>query len=252
MHIGSHFCFSFNSVGFFGHLNKNLARQAPRDLRDADKLLVQKLLSITGLHTLLELRGIPCINQATAPASRRTLVSSRSFGQRITEKEFLAEALTMHATRAGERLRQEKLETAGIAVHIRTARHGQGPFYDETVEVPLPSPTDSTRELIRAAKRGLDTVFRPGFSYAKAGIILFDLAPCTGRQGSLMDIITPNEQKQHDKKLMAALDSLNRKYGRGAVRFAGEGGKNAPWHMRHTRRSPRWTTAWEELPLVRG
>jgi DNA polymerase V len=158
----------------------------------------------------------------------------------------------MHATRAGERLRQEKLEAAGIAVHIRTSRHGQGPFYDETADLAMPFPTDSTIELIKAAKTGLEKVYRSGFSYAKAGIMLFDLAPRTGRQGNLLDIISPNEKKPRDKKLMHALDAVNKKFGRGAVRFAAEGENDAPWHMQHTRRSPRWTTAWGELPFVRG
>ena len=219
-------------------------------LRDADTNLIKKMLSITGLHTQLELRGIPCIDQTSAPTPRRTLVSSRSFGQRIREKEYLAEALAMHAAHAAERLRRENLEAAGMAVHIRTSRHGQGPFYDETAEVSLPFSTASTRDLIRAAKQGLETIFHPGFAYAKAGVMLFDLAPRVGRQGSLLDIITPNERKQRDKKLMDTLDVLNRKFGRGAVRFAAEGGRNAPWHMQHTRRSRRWTTAWEEVPLV--
>jgi DNA polymerase V len=223
-----------------------------RELRDADRTLIQKLLSVTGVQTLLELRGIPCIDETSAPAPRRTLVSSRSFGQRITEKDHLAEALTMHATRAGERLRRERLEAGGIAVHIRTSRHGQGPFYDETAEIALPFPTDSTRELIKAAKAGLETVFRQGFSYAKAGIMLFDLAPREGRQGSLLDILSPNERKQRDEKLMYALDALNTKFGRGTVRFAAEGDKVAPWHMQHTRRSPRWTTAWGDIPSIRG
>jgi DNA polymerase V len=220
------------------------------DLRDADGGMVKKLLSVTGLHTVLELRGVPCVDQSEAPVPRKTLVSSRSFGQKVTDKEPLAEALAMHATLAGERLRRNKLEAGGIAVHIRTARHGQGPMYDQTTEVALSFPTASTRELIRATREGLDVVFRSGYSYAKAGIMLFDLAPCGARQGNLMEWAAPDADRRRDKQLMSALDAVNQRYGRGILRFGAEGGKEAPWHNRRDRRSPRWTTAWEELPVV--
>lgn len=223
-----------------------------RDLRDADGGMIKRLLSVTGLHTVMELRGVHCVDNAPAPTARRTMVSSRSFGERVTEKEYLAEALAMHATLAGERLRKEKLEAGGMAVHIRMARYGQGPFYDKIAEITFPSPTSSTRSLIKAAREGLDTVFQQGFHYAKAGVMLFDLTDRDKRQGSLLDIAAPDEKKVKDKKLMAALDAANKRFGRGSVRFGADGGADAPWHMKHTRRSPGYTSAWEDLPTVGG
>jgi len=223
-----------------------------KDLRDADGGMIRKLLSVTGLNTAMELRGIPCIEQSEAPAPRRTMVSSRSFGQRVTDKEHLAEALAMHATLAAERLRKEKLEAGGISVHIRTARHGQGPFYDKTAEIAFSSPTSSTRSFIKATREGLESVFQHGFHYAKAGVMLFELSERDGQQGSLMDIAVPDEKKKKDKKLMSTLDAVNKRYGRGAVRFGAEGKADAPWHMKHTRRSPKYTSAWDELPVVGG
>jgi len=223
-----------------------------KDLRDADGGMIKKLLSVAGLNTAMELSGFPCIDQSAAPAPRRTMVSSRSFGQRVTEKVHLAEALAMHATIAGERLRREKLEAGGMAVHIRTARFGQGPFYDKTAEIVFQEPTSSTRQFIRATREGLDSIFSPGFHYAKAGVMFFDLNDKGGRQGSLLDIAAPDEQKGRDKKLMTALDVLNKRFGRGAVRFGAEGEADAPWHMKHTRRSPRYTSSWNDLPTVGG
>ncbi|MCL1985549.1 MAG: Y-family DNA polymerase, partial [Betaproteobacteria bacterium] len=222
-----------------------------KDLRDADESIVKKLLSITGLKTAMELRGIPCIKHSEAPAPRRTMVSSRSFGERITEKQHLAEALAMHATLAGERLRREKQEASGITIHIRTARYGHGPFYDKAAEINFPSPTANTRDFIKATRQGLDTIFQQGFLYAKAGIMLFDLVERhRRRQGSLLDMLAPGERKEKDKKLMAALDSVNKKFGRGSIRFAAEGQADAPWHTKHTHRSPRYTSAWDDLPIV--
>jgi DNA polymerase V len=222
-----------------------------KDLRDADGTMIRKLLSVTGLHTALELRGIPCTDLTAAPAERRTLVSSRSFGKRVMDKESLAEALALHAGLAGERLRREKLQAGGIAVHIRTARQGQGkgPFYDQTADVPFPAPTISTRDFIQATRRGLEAIFRPGFAYAKAGVMLYELSLAGSGQGSLLELFTPKERPR-EKALMATLDAINKKMGRGAVRFGAEGPKDAAWHMQHSRRSPRWTTVWDELPVI--
>ena len=221
-------------------------------LRDADGSMIKKLLSITGLNTAMELRGISSIDRLTAPVPRRTMVSSRSFGEKVTEREYLKEALAMHATMVGERLRQEKLEAGGMAVHIRTARYGYGPFYDKTVEIVFSQPTSSTRQFIRAAREGLDSIFSPGFFYAKAGIMFFDLAERDKRQKSFLDVSVPDKHKEKDKKLMSALDAVNKRFGHGTVRFGAEGGAEAPWHMKHTQRSPQYTSAWEDLPTVKG
>jgi DNA polymerase V len=126
-----------------------------------------------------------------------------------------------------------------------------GLFYDKTAEIPFSTPTANTRRLIKAANEGLDTVFQQGFQYAKAGVMLLDLIERGKRQGSLLDIITPDEQKEKDKKLMSALDAVNNRFGRGTVRFAAEGATDAPWHMKQTRRSPKYTSAWDDLPIVR-
>jgi DNA polymerase V len=226
--------------------------RSAKDLRDADEGMIRKLLSVTGLYTVMELRGIPCIEQSAVPVPRRTMVSSRSFGEKVTAKQSLAEALAMHAVLAGERLRREKLEAGGMAVHIRTARFGQGPFYDKTAEIAFSSPTANSRQLMKAAEEGLDAVFREGFQYAKAGVMLFDLADRDKQQGNLLDIVMPDEQKKKDKKLMSALDAVNKRFGRGTVRFAAEGDTGASWRTKHTKKSPKYTSAWDELPVVRG
>ena len=85
-----------------------------------------------------------------------------------------------------------------------------------------------------------DAVFQQGFLYAKAGVMLFNLAERDGQQGNLLDIAAPDEQKGKDKKLMSALDAVNKRYGRGAVRYGAEGGADAPWQMKHSRRSPKY------------
>jgi DNA polymerase V len=180
------------------------------------------------------------------------MVSSRSFGERVYAKQYLTEALAMHASLAGARLRKEKLEAGGLTVHIRTSRHGVEAFYDETTSVKLARPTSSTRDLIHATARGLEAVFRPGYAYAKAGIMLYDLAEPGSRAGNLLDWIKPKSAaRRNDTKLMNALDAVNKRFGRGMLRFAAEGGREAPWRVKSDRRSPHATTDWDELPVVK-
>jgi DNA polymerase V len=223
-----------------------------RQLRDADGALVRKLLGIAGTHTALELRGIPCMDAMDTPPPRKSMVSSRSFGEKVYDKRYLAEALAMHASLAGERLRKEHLEAGGLIVHIRTSRHGVEAFYDETASVTLDRPTSSTRDLIQATARGLEQIFRQGFAYAKAGIMLYDLGAPGSRPGNLLDWVKQKSAAgRSDSKLMSALDAVNQRFGRGTLRFAAEGKHEAPWRVKSDRRSGRVTTAWDELPVVK-
>lgn len=215
-------------------------------LKRADDLWLRKTLTITGWHTSLELRGIPCINNDSAPTPRKTLVSSRSFGIKVRDRESLAEALASFASRAGERLRAEGLLAGGLAAQIRTARHNVERRYDQTAFVPFQTPTADTSVLARAAKKGLDAIFLEGFAYAKAGVMLYALEPKDARQGNLLQLATL-EQDARRQALMDAVDLLNRRYGRQSVRFGAEGPEHAAWHMRRGRCSPRMTTDWSEL-----
>lgn len=216
------------------------------DLKGADDLWLRKTLTITGWHTALELRGIPCIGNDTAPTLRKTLVSSRSFGSKIRDKGMLAEALATYAAKAGERLRAEGLVAGGIAAHIRTSRHGAGRRYDQTAYVSFQIPTADTADLIRAVKRALDSIFQEGFAYAKAGVMLYEIELKNARQGNLLQLGTVARDSRREA-LMGAVDLLNRRYGRRAIHFGAEGPAVAAWHVRRERCSPRLTTDWNEL-----
>lgn len=215
------------------------------DLKHADDQWVRSRLTVTGWRTVLELRGIPSIDEDNAPTPRRTLVSSRSFGTRITEKAYLRQAVSAFAARAGERLRREGLTAGGIAVHIRTARQ-HIPFVGDSALHTFVVPTSDSMAFIRAALAGLDSIFKPDTPYAKAGIMLFDLSSRKGRQGSLLTLDT-DEQDRRREVLMASLDSINARMGRRTVRWAAEGDDHAPWRMQQEHLSPKSTTDWNEL-----
>ena len=226
-------------------------------MKNADDILLRRLLTVTGWRTALELRGIPCLGNETAPVARKTLMSTRSFARRILDKNMLAQALSTFAVRAATRLRREGLVASGLAVHIRTARPGQAAaserLYDQTALCSLPVPTADSQQFINAALDGLERIFMPGFAYAKAGVMLYGLERADAMQGSLLALAAGNAASGDDRRqrLMRSLDDINGRFGRDTVIFGAQGMGHAPWHMRQEHRSPRVTTCWDELPLAR-
>ncbi|MBR3880819.1 MAG: Y-family DNA polymerase [Mailhella sp.] len=218
------------------------------DLKHAEDNWVRSRLTVTGWRTVLELRGIPSIDEDNSPTPRRTLVSSRSFGTKIYEKAALQQAVTAFATRAAEKLRWEGLFASGIAVHIRTSRQ-QIPFVSETVQLTFVTPTCDTEKFIKAAIAGVEAMFRPGTPYAKAGIMLFDLTAKGSRQGSLLNLSSEADERKRTA-LMSTLDKINSQHGRHTLRYAAEGLGEQVWHMNQNHRSPRRTTEWKELATV--
>lgn len=112
--------------------------------------------------------------------------------------------------------------------------------------MPLPEPSADTRVLINAALWGLGKIFRTGYAYKKAGVLLSGLEPVGRRQASLL---TDLKREERAAALMAAMDQINDRWGKGSVRplAAGFGGD---WRMRREKLSPAWTTRWDEIPAV--
>ncbi len=223
-----------------------------KDLRDKDNLWLKKQLTITGLHTAMELRGIVCMAENQQHNIRQTLVSSRSFGVKVYNKSDLAEALSSFTANAAARLRRENLLASGFAVHIRSSRHAQT-RYAETIHITLPKPTADTKTFLQAAMHGLNLAFKDKIAYTKAGIMLYDICSANSYQGSLLTMLNPTQEKSDTKsqKLMSALDAINTRFGRHTLKHASEGlNKNAAWRMRQKHLSKRLTTAWDELPIA--
>ncbi|MDI4636721.1 MULTISPECIES: DUF4113 domain-containing protein [Halomonadaceae] len=124
------------------------------------------------------------------------------------------------------------------------------PQYSPSV-VKLPEPPDDSRPILAAAQQGLEAIYRRGYRFMKAVVMLLDLVDANREQLSLLDTPEREAQRERDHKLMAALDKVNGKMGKGTVRL-GVPRQNAAWHLRCTHRSPRWTTRWNELFSARA
>jgi len=203
-----------------------------------------------------ELQGTPCIDLDDHPAAKQQIACTRSFGQPITALPDLEEAVSEFASRAAEKLRKQQGHTAQVMVFIRTSPFRQTPQYSRSLVVPLRRPTADTAEIAKAALSGLSQIYRTAFQYAKAGVMLLDLQPASVVQGELA-LDEPGQAEcgsQSRPRLMDALDGLNRRYGKGTVLLGSTGttGAHRRFVMRQERKTPEYTTRWEDMPVVRA
>ena len=217
------------------------------DLKSRDDDWIRRRLTVTGLRTAMELRGIACITMDQAPAPRKSVVCSRSFSKPVSSLTGLREAVSCYVSTAAEKLRQEGLAAANLHVFLRTSPHRPDlPQHAESLLVRLPQPTASTPVLIKAALRGLDRIYKPGHGYQKAGVMLTELTRADRIQQNLF-----HRPPRDDREVMAALDLINRRWGRHTLQYASSGLAKA-WRMNREHISPAYTTSWQELPKVRA
>ncbi|WLS77287.1 translesion error-prone DNA polymerase V subunit UmuC [Erwinia pyri] len=216
------------------------------ELADTPVALIRKHFGVVLERTVRELRGESCLELESLQPARQNILCSRSFGSRITEYQEMHEAICNYAVRAAEKLRGEERYCREISTFIRTSPHDpEHPYYTNAASYKLLSPTQDTRDIISAAIRCLDKIWRPGHRYMKGGIMLGDFFTQGVAQLNLFDEFQP---KPHSEKLMAALDKLNEKSG-SRIWFAGQGIKQE-WSMKREMLSPAYTTSFKDLPKV--
>jgi DNA polymerase V len=215
------------------------------DLARADDVWVKKHLTVVGLRLVRELRGEPDIPMAAAPPAKQEICISRQFGAYVTTLDGMREAVASYATRAAEKLRRQRSAAGAVMVFIMTNRFRDEPQYANSAVRELPVASESTDEIIQYALAGLSRLYRPGYRYNKAGVILTDLVPADQVQLDLFD----TRDRDGSRRLMRALDTVNARMGARTLRFA-ISGVSRPWRAQFKRRTPRYTTRWEELPEV--
>jgi DNA polymerase V len=231
--------------GYTRRLHAHKIRTALQ-LRQVNDRWVRQELGIVGLRLVWELRGISCLPLELCPPPKQNLMVSRSFGRPITTLTEMREAVATYMTRAAEKLRRHHVAAGVLTVFLMTSRFRDEPQYSNSVTISLPVATQDTAELIGYALRGVEQTFREGYRYQKAGVILTALVPAHQIQAHLFD----QHDRERSQKLMTAIDTINREWGSGTIRYAAVGLRPG-WVMRCARRSPRYTTRWEELAVVR-
>lgn len=218
------------------------------DLRQANEHWIQQQLGIVGRRIVLELRGIACLPLQQCPPPRQSRMVSRSFGRPVTSLLELRDAIATYTSRAAAKLRQDELVANVLTVFVMTNTFKNSePQYANSIAVPLPVATHSTPELIGHALQALKSLYRDGYRYKKAGVMLTGLIPAQACQLHLLD----QRDRTHDEKLMQVLDQVNARWGAGTLRF-GVMGQQQDWLPKVDSCSPRYTTRWSELMVVKA
>lgn len=217
-------------------------------LADTDIGFIRKHFSVVLERTVRELRGEPCLELEEFPSVKQEIICSRSFGSRITEYEEMREAICSYAARAAEKLRNEHQHCRFISAFVKTSPFTiNEPYYGNSASVTLLTPTQDSRDIIGAATHCLDVIWKNGHRYQKAGVMLGDFYSQGVAQLNLFD---ENPPRKNSQKLMNILDHLNAENGHGTLYFAGQGIQQQ-WQMKREMLSPRYTTRYADLPIVK-
>ena len=233
--------------------------------RDAPDVWIKHHLTVVGLRTAHELRGHSCMHLQEAETPRKSLVRSRSFGRATSELNDVKAAIATHVSQAASRLRSEGLKARHLSIFATTKYHGSGPHRSIRQAARLMQATHDTPTLIRASVQLLHRCFisqtraGEGLNYRKAGVMLTELVPEEMVQLNLFESAPQIDVKQ--AALMQVLDEINARFGRRSVQYATtmlghrstqRSGVNATadWQMKSQRRSPGYTTSWQDVPVV--
>ncbi len=219
------------------------------DLARAERAVIRRRFGVVVERTVLELGGVSCLELEEVAPPRQNLCCSRSFGELTDDPGQLAEAVATHATRLGEKLRGAGQAASYLSVFLQTNPHRADlPQAFPSAGCELPTPSSFTPALVATAHDLLRGLRRPGFLYKKAGVLALGLVPEDGAQTHLWD----HPDREREQRLMAALDAVNTRFGRGTLRPAAAGFTRKPWQMRAEHRSPAYTTSWAALPVARA
>ena len=215
-------------------------------LKNISNTWVKKSTNVLGAKTVMELRGVPCIDLEIQETKRKSCCVSRSFGKKVESLEKLRESITTHFLNAAEKIRTDKQTARALTVFIRTSPFDKNrKYYSNSITIDLPVATSNSLELIKEAINGLKKIYKYGYFYQKAGIILSKLNESSDQEFNLLAPI----MKNRSCTLMKAIDFTNAKYGRNAISVA-QAGINNTWKMRRKHSSNIDTASFDSLPKI--
>ena len=216
-----------------------------KQLKNASNTWIKKTKNVLSSRTAMELRGVPCIEIETKQAKRKSCCVSRSFGKKVEKLRELKESVTSYCLNAAEKIRSESLVCKSITVFIRTSPfQNKGIFYSNSKTIDFPIATNNSIEIVKNALTGLDLIYKDGFKYQKAGIILSGLSD--SEKGNSLFKSTKDERI---KNLMQSIDNTNYRYGRSTISLA-SAGINKKWSMRRQYSSKIDTADFYSLPKI--
>ncbi len=207
---------------------------------------VRKNMYVTGLKTLLELRGVPCYSLEQVPRAKQGICTSRSFGTLVTDYTTLQESVATFASRCSEKLRKQHSVAAMLQVFVHTNPfREQDPQYFNSKSVILSTPTNVSYDMAKAAITGLKMIYRNGYNYKKAGVMVTGITPEQSVQLSMFE----HPKFAKNKSVMQSVDRINKIMGRDKVRLTAMG-FDRTWKLRQEKKSPCYTTRWSDLLTI--
>ena len=218
-----------------------------KQLKNKSNTWVKKSSNVLSSRTAMELRGISCIDLETTNSKRKSCVVSRSFGKRVEHFQELKEAIVGYALNASEKIRSESLVTKSITVFVRTSpfqsRYG---FYSNSKTIDFPIATNNSIEIVKAALNALENIFKNGYRYQKAGVMLSHLSESNNNKN-----LFSSERDEKIKNLMKSIDNTNYRYGRSTLSLA-SAGVHKKWNSKRQHYSKIDTSDFHCLPTIKA
>ncbi len=213
------------------------------DFSQMSRSWVRKHMTVVGERTWRELHGESCIELEMIPPDKKQICTSRAFGETVTDLEELKEAVAYYASISTEKLRRQKSCAVSIMVTIQTNNFNTNePQYSPAIVIPLPVPTASTIEITHYALQALYKIYRKGYKYKRAGVIITEIVPDNAIQTNLFDKV---DREKH-KRIMKVVDNLNRGFTDNVLYLAVQGHKHK-WKLRREFLSPQYTTKLSDV-----
>ena len=218
-----------------------------KQLKNKSNTWIKKSSNVLSSRTAMELRGIPCIDLETTSSKRKSCVVSRSFGKRVEDFQELREAIAGYSLNASEKIRSESLVAKAITVFVRTSPFQRNfGYYSNSKTVDFPIATNNSIETVKVAMVILDSIFKNGYRYQKAGVMLTGLSNADGKKN-----LFSSEKDEKINSLMRSIDNTNYKYGRSTLSLASAGVQKG-WNMRRQYSSKIDTADFYCLPTIRA
>ena len=224
-------------------LRKNYIYRAS-DFINKDTRWIRQHMGVVGERIVMELKGLSCLDIEMIPNLKKNCCVSRSFGYPIETIGDLTESVSNYAARAAEKIREDNLVTNCMSLFLLTNHFNKKDLqYSNSVKIQFDYPTNNTIIIVKKALHGLHKIYRPGYRYKKAGVIMLNLSPESGISGLF------ERNKIKSDLLMQSFDNINMRYGSSTIHTAAEGiGRN--WSMQRQKISPCYTTRFSDLLKV--
>ena len=211
------------------------------DFTQLDKGWIRKNMGVVGEKTFLELYGVSCIELELIPSDKKSCCVSRSFSKPVEKIDDLEESVSSYGTRVAEKIREEGLVAESMSIFVLTNYFNRKEKqYSNSIKLQLPYPTNNSIKIVKRALEGIKKIYRQGYRYKKAGVILYGLTKAKQTRGLL------DYDRESSDSIMNTLDRINERYGSSTIRLASEG-VDKSWSMRRESVSPCYTTRFDDL-----